>query len=317
MSRTTVSRVINGTGYASDKARRKVMAVVEETGYVPSQHAKSLRTKQTKIIGVILPKISTDTSSRTVNGMTEVFEEAGYQILLTSTNLERKKEIEHLKLLQNRQVDGILLIGTNAGKALAEEIKASKVPVVVVGQEIPDVPSIVFDDYGAACRMTTLLIEAGHRRIGYIGVDETDHAVGHLRRQGFLDTMTQHDLSVAREWLMEGDFSIESGYQAMERMMTTAPAPVEAVFAATDRMGLGAWRYLRRHGYRIPEDIALGGIGSSETSRFIEPALTAIEYEYEEAGRASAEMLLKLLEGKRDINGKKTLDFTLVKRDSI
>lgn len=316
VSRTTVSRVINNTGYVSEKARRRVMDVIEETGYVPSQHAKSLRTKETKIIGVILPKISTDTSSRTVNGMNSVFEDVGYQILLTTTDLDQQKEIDHLRLLQNRQVDGIILIATNMDQKLVDEIKASKVPVVVVGQEMVGVPSVIFDDHAAARRMTELLIEKGRRSIGYIGVDEADHSVGVQRKAGYLETMAHHGIEVPDAWVETGDFSIDSGYEAMARMLE-APVKVDAVFAATDRMGLGAWRCIRRHGYDIPGDIAVVGIGSSETSRFIEPALTTIEYEHEQAGSEAARMMMQLLQGKKKIPDKKVLDFKLVERDSI
>ncbi|WP_271399025.1 LacI family DNA-binding transcriptional regulator [Salinicoccus roseus] len=316
VSRTTVSRVINSTGYVSEKARRRVMDVIEETGYVPSQHAKSLRTKETKIIGVILPKISTDTSSRTVNGMNSVFEGIGYQILLTTTDLERQKEIEHLRLLQNRQVDGIILIATNVDQTLVDEIKASKVPVVVVGQEMAGVPSVIFDDHAAARRMTELLIEKGRRSIGYIGVDEADRSVGVQRKAGYLEAMAQHGIEVEDAWLEAGDFSIDSGYEAMARMLE-APEKVDAVFAATDRMGLGAWRCIRRYGLDIPGDIAVVGIGSSETSRFIEPALTTIEYEHEQAGSVAARVMMQLLQGKKKIPDKKVLDFKLVERDSI
>ncbi|GAB3059289.1 LacI family DNA-binding transcriptional regulator [Salinicoccus sesuvii] len=317
VSRTTVSRVINNTGYVSEKARKRVMDVIGETGYVPSQHAKSLRTKKTKIIGVILPKISTDTSSRTVNGMTEVFEAIGYQILLTSTNLDSEKELEHLKLLQNRQVDGIILIATNTSQALLDEIKASKVPVVLVGQQMAGVPSVTFDDYAAARHMTTLMIEKGHKHIGYIGVDEADRSVGVLRKQGYLDVMTEHGLHIEDAWIQQGDFSIDSGYDAMKRMMHESAGSLDGVFAATDRMALGAWRYIKQQGLSIPGDIAIVGIGSSETSRFIDPAMTTIEYAHAQAGAAAAEIILQILEEDKEISDKKVLDFTLVERDSL
>src|SRR4051794_22260656 len=102
VSRTTVSRVINNSGYVSEEVKRRVSKVIEETGYVPSENAKSLRTKKTKVIGVILPKISTDTSSRLVKGLDEIFAKEGYQILLANTNLVPEKEIEYLRLLKSR-----------------------------------------------------------------------------------------------------------------------------------------------------------------------------------------------------------------------
>lgn len=320
VSRTTVSRVLNDSGYVSEKSRKKVLDVIEETGYVPSQHAKSLRTKETKIIGVILPKISTDTSSRTVDGMNEVFGEKGYQILLTSTNLDKAKEIEHLRLLQNRQVDGILLIATNTDEDLIREIQESKVPVVVIGQEVPQdsgIPSVVFDDYGAAARLMETLIGSGRRKIGYIGVDTTDQAVGVLRKRAYFDIMERHGLESGWSSVQTGDFSIESGYEAASRMFADGKGDIDAIFAATDRMGIGVWKYLKEVGLSVPGQVAVVGIGSSETSRFIDPAMTTIEYEFENAGRAGAEILLSILNGSDKHPDKKVLDFKLVSRDSL
>ena len=320
VSRTTVSRVLNDSGYVSEKSRKKVLDVIEETGYVPSQHAKSLRTKETKIIGVILPKISTDTSSRTVDGMNEVFGEKGYQILLTSTNLDKAKEIEHLRLLQNRQVDGIVLLATNTDEDLIREIQDSKVPVVVIGQEVPHdsgIPSVVFDDYGAAVKLMEALIGSGRRKIGYVGVEAADQAVGVLRKRAYLDVMERHGLESGAPSVQTGDFSIESGYEAASRMFSDGTGDIDAIFAATDRMGIGVWKYLREAGISVPAQVAVVGIGSSETSRFIEPAMTTVEYEFEAAGRAGAEILLSILNGSDDRADKKILDFKLVSRDSL
>src|SRR5690606_35553402 len=110
VSRTTVSRVLNNSGYVSEDARKRVEKVIEETGYVPSEQAKSLRTKKTKVIGVILPTIQTETPSRIVTGVGKELSKNGYQILLANTNLDKQKEVDYLDLLRLRQVDGIILI---------------------------------------------------------------------------------------------------------------------------------------------------------------------------------------------------------------
>lgn len=317
VSRTTVSRVLNNSGYVSEKSREAVQRVIEETGYVPSQQAKSMRTKKTKVIGVILPKISTDTSSRTVNGMNEIFAKEGYQILLANTNLDKEKEIEYLKLLQSRQVDGIILLATNIDETLSHEIKTMKIPVVVVGQEFPDIPSIIFDDYGAARALTELMVEEGHRKIAFIGVDETDRAVGFMRKQGYLDVMQEHKLTVEKSWIQTGDFSINSGYEAMERMISNTFIMPDAIFAATDRMALGVWGFIKEKGWKIPTDISVVGIGSSETSKFIEPSLTTIEYQNEVAGEEAAKLMLQLLHSEKVNFNQLVLDFRLIRRDSL
>ncbi len=133
VSRSTVSRVLNDSGYVSEEARKRVEKVIKETGYMPSVQATSLRTKKTKIIGVIVPTIQTETSSRLVAGMDYVLAKAGYQILLASTNQNKAKEIEYLQLLKVRQVDGIILAATNAEPELVAKLNAMDIPVIVIG----------------------------------------------------------------------------------------------------------------------------------------------------------------------------------------
>ena len=135
VSRSTVSRYLNDNGYVGKEASERIKKVIDETGYIPSQSAQSLRTKKTGVIGIIVPKISTETASRLVGGMNEVLIDEGYQMLLADTTLDKEKEIEYLRLLQSRNVDGIILLGTNKSSRLIKGIEEAKVPVVVLGQD--------------------------------------------------------------------------------------------------------------------------------------------------------------------------------------
>ncbi|MFB4166053.1 LacI family DNA-binding transcriptional regulator [Alteribacillus sp. JSM 102045] len=316
VSRTTVSRVLNNSSHVSKKARERVLEAIEKTGYIPSEHAKGLRVKQTNVVGVILPKISTETSSRVVNGIDEELSRYGYQILLANSNLELKKEIEHLKLLQSRRVDGIILMATNVDKSLQEEIKALPIPTVALGQEIPGVTSVVYDDYHAACDLTQLFINKGHRKIAFIGVSEEDKAVGYLRKKGYLDTMKNNNLSVEDFWMAQGTFNITSGYHAMKEIWETSSERPTAVFAVTDRLAIGVMEYLQEKGLNIPKDISIAGIGASELSKYVRPALTTVDYFNNEAGKVTARHLLdKMLE--ENESKKSKLGYRLIERDSL
>jgi LacI family sucrose operon transcriptional repressor len=317
VSRTTVSRVLNNSGYVSEEVRKRILKIIEETGYVPSEHAKSLRTKRTKVIGVILPKISTETSSRLVSGIDEVLAEKGYQILLANTNLEKEKEIEYINLLKVRQVDGIILVATNINDDLVRVIHQLNIPLVVVGQEIPGVSNVLYDDYNVAREITSLFIKRGHKKIAFIGVDESDRAVGYLRKKGYLDVMAEHGLPVENEWVQKGVFDIESGYEAMKRIMENAKNRPTATFAVTDRLAIGAMKYLKEKGYSLPEEMALAGIGASEISNYVTPTLTTVDYLNKEAGREAAKLILNnILQNDKSIK-KITLNYRLLIRDSI
>ncbi|MBS4204366.1 LacI family DNA-binding transcriptional regulator [Lederbergia citrea] len=317
VSRTTVSRVINHSGYVSEEVKRRVLKVIEETGYVPSENAKSLRTKKTKVIGVILPKISTETSSRLVKGLDEIFAKEGYQILLANTNLDPEKEIEYLRLLKSRHVDGIILSATNINSPLVEEIYQLKIPFVTVGQHIPGLANVIFDDYQASKDMVHLLIKKGYKNIAFIGVDEEDRSVGYLRKLGFLDAMKEKHLPVEESWVQKGIFDVDSGYECMKLIMDTSKRKPTAVLAVTDRLAIGALQYIKETGLSIPDDIAVAGMGASELSRFISPPLTTIEFSMKDAGREAAGLLLEQINGENDHEIIRKIKYRLLERSSI
>lgn len=316
VSSATVSRFLNNSGYVGEEARKRILKVIEETGYVPSENAKSLRTKQTKVIGVILPKISTETSSRLVRGLDEVLAKEGYQILLANSGLNADKEIEHLRLLKSRDVDGIILSATTNGAGLKAEIQRLDIPVVVVGQEVDDTPNVIFDEYQAAKDMVKHLIDHGHERIGFIGVSEEDPAVGVLRKKGYLQAMQEKNFPIEESWIEKGIFDVESGAVAMERMMGAAVRPT-AVFAVTDRLAIGAMNYVKSIGLRIPEDIAFAGIGASELSRYITPSLTTMDYQNKESGRVAAGLILEAIKRGGSSPEKRLINVRLLQGDSV
>ncbi|GAA0286755.1 LacI family sucrose operon transcriptional repressor [Gracilibacillus halotolerans] len=317
VSRSTVSRYLNDNGYVGKEASERIKKVIDETGYIPSQSAQSLRTKKTGVIGIIVPKISTETASRLVGGMNEVLIDEGYQMLLADTTLDKEKEIEYLRLLQSRNVDGIILLGTNKSSRLIKGIEEAKVPVVVLGQDVPDVTCVVHQDYEATKEMLEYIIERGNRNIGFIGVDESDPAVGYQRKKAYLDVMKQHHLTIKEDWLQQGDFSIESGYAAMQQMWENDPSKeLEAIFAVTDQMAVGAIQFLKEKKVQIPRDIAVGTTGASTLSKYMEPSLTTIDFLNEEAGKLAANLLLSKIEGKK-VEEKNYHRYRLLKRNSV
>lgn len=317
VSSTTVSRVLNNSGYVSDEVRNRILKIIQDSGYVPSEHAKSLRTKQTKVIGVILPKISTETASRVVAGMEDELTKFGYQILLANTNLDKEKELEYLQLLKSRQVDGIILLATNISEQLVKEIHQLNIPFVAIGQDIPEVSSVVYDDYNVAVDVTAFLINRGHINIAFIGVDESDRAVGYLRKKAYYDVMEQHGLPIENGWVQTAVFDIQSGYDSMKRIIETSRTLPTATFAVTDRLAIGAMKYLKEHEISIPEDMALIGIGASEMSEYITPPLTTVDYVNEEAGMVAVGLILDSIIYKKQKIKKITLDYRLIIRDSV
>ncbi len=316
VSRSTVSRALNNSGYVSEDARERINKVIEETGYAPSEQAKSLRTKKTKVIGVILPTIQTETSSKIVAGIDKELSKQGYQILLANTQLDKEKEIEYLDLLKARQVDGIILVATNTAPALVKKATDLTIPIVIIGQEIEGLISVMYNDYDASRELTSYLISKGHQRIAFIGVDESDRAVGLLRKQGFVDEMKANNLPINPVWIQKGIFDIDSGRQSMQRILTETDNTPTATFAVTDRLAIGAISYLKEKGVQVPDQMAIASIGASEISQYVDPPLTTVDYQNEAAGKEAAVQLLTTITAKNSIK-KIMLNYRLIIRDSV
>lgn len=318
VSKSTVSRYLND-GYVSSEARDKIKKVLDETGFKPQRQAKGMRTKKTNLIGVIIPKISSETPSRVVEGITEILSDGGYDILIANTNLSIEKEIEYLNIFKANQVDGIIFMATKVTDEHLKVIKALEVPIVAVAQDIPNISSVFFNEHDAARGITKYLIEKGHSNIGFIGVYEEDIAVGKYRKEAFLETLKEEKLKIRQENIKIGDFSEERAYELTKEIMEGEDKPT-AILATTDHLAMGAISYLFENDYKIPEDVAIVSIGDSKIAQIITPKLTTVHYHYKTAGRKAAEIMLEYLEKEKKAEKeikKIKLDCTLVERKSV
>ena len=293
VSRATVSRYFND-GYVSEEKREKIRAVVEEKGYTPSAQASALRTKKTKLIGVILPKINSDAISRVVAGVNSVLYREGYQIILADTENQEKREVEYLRLFDQNRVDGIILIATIFTSEHRKALQELTVPVVLVGQYLHGYSCVYHDDYGASYALTKCLIEGGSKRIGFIGATNKDVAAGLMRKKGFLAAMKEAGLPAPETVIKETSFSMEGGYEMAKEL--AGANDLDGIVCATDSMALGAERYLKEIGKRVPEDVQLAGVGDSKMGQVTTPSLTTAHLYYKTSGQEAARILLEALE---------------------
>ena len=314
VSKSTVSRYLNN-GYVGAEAREKIKKVIDETGFMPQSYAKSLRTGKTNLIGVIVPKISTETAPRVVQGITEVLSENNYDVLIANTNLSVEKEFEYLNIFKNNQVDGVIFMGTKITPKHKKIMDKLNVPIVVVAQYMDNYPCVYHDDFNAAKYMTEYLIGKGHKNIGFIGVYEEDRSVGLERENGYIAALKENNIEI----LKVGDFSYESGYKLANELINKKNTPT-AIFAVTDNLAIAAIDCLKDKGLNIPKDVAVVSIGDTRISEVVSPKLTTIHYHYKTSGRKSAEIMLELL--KSSIKTSKTikknikLSYILIERNS-
>ena len=313
VSTSTVSRVLNDSGYVKQEVRERVEKIIDDTGYLPSDTAKDLKKKNTKLIGVIIPKLSSRTIGLVAEGITKVLDENGYSSILANTGLDFKKEIEFIKIFKQKRVDGIIFVATNIAEEHVKLLKKMKIPTVFIGQDSSshDFSCIIHNDYGATVEMTNYLVKNGHRKIGFIGVDEIDRAVGYQRRRGYEDALKEYGIDADRNLISIGNFEISSVDASMRKLMKEKPT---AILAVTDNLAVGAINYLLKNGYRVPEDVSVVGEGDSGIAEIYNPGLTTIKYQYLESGEESARVLMRIL--KTDKSEKIVMNYRLVERES-
>ncbi|MDO5410955.1 MAG: LacI family DNA-binding transcriptional regulator [Lachnospiraceae bacterium] len=316
VSNATVSRYLNG-GSISEKTSAKIRRVIEETGYKPSASARMMRTGQSSYIGVVVPKINSESVSRMVAGLTEVFDKNGYEVLLGNADQSMERELRFLDLFKNREMAGLIFFGTTVTREHIEVLKTFKIPVVILGQSVQGFSSVCFDDYHAAYELTECLLSKPVKRFAYIGVTDKDLAVGMARRKGMLDALEMRHYPMERLISEEAEFSLSSGYNCMKRIYSRFQ-DVDAVFCSTDSIAVGAMMYLREHGISVPDQVRITGIGHDQKSDIIEPQLTTADYYYRSSGREAASILIDLIRNQKDgiMNRELKLGYELMLRGS-
>ncbi|MDO5100012.1 MAG: LacI family DNA-binding transcriptional regulator [Eubacteriales bacterium] len=309
VSSATVSRYLNH-GYVSAANREKLRAIIEEHQYQPSSMAQTLRTKKTMKIGVILPRIDSATISRIVEGISLSLRGLGYHLLLANTYNDTAEELRYLRLFRENQVDGIIFIATLWSRKHQQLVKACKVPVVLLGQQNPTFSCIYHADGRAAYEATKAIVNAA-RKIGYIGVTQSDQAVGQERRTGFYRAIQEEQqvrvgLADADAALTATDievgFSMEDGYKGAKQLLSQNPQ-LDSLVCATDTIAIGAMRYLKEVGVSIPVQIQVIGLGDSPVGDLLSPRLSTVHFSYKTSGIEAGKLLLEAMQDEQGISG--------------
>lgn len=312
VSRATVSRYLND-GYVSKEKRERIRQIIEETGYVPSSQAQTLRTKKSGIIGVIVPKIDSNSVSRMIQGVTQILDESSYNMLLASTSNSLEKELEYLRVFKNNRVDGIILIATVLTKAHYREMAKLGCPVVVLGQKADGYSCVYNNDRDASFAAVTRLIETGCRSIAYAGVDDEDKAAGLSRYNGFMRALEAAGIKPEQDFIRRGKFSQESGYEMMKEILKTNK-PIDGVFCATDNIAFGAIKAMEEFNLKVGSDIRVISVGDSVLADAL--SLTSVHLHYLTAGIEAAKLVIDRLSAENNIVKNMVLGYELKIRGS-
>lgn len=314
VSSAAVSRYLNG-GYISEEKRAQIKKVIEETGYHPSAQARTLRTKRASLIGVVVPKINSESISRVTEGIGNVLASRGYQMLLASTDNNAKKEIEYLHLFEKYPVDGIILIGTMITAEHRRFLKNAQVPVVVTGQYTKYANCIYHDDYGAGKAMGKLAASLSRRHVAYIGVTREDKAAGAAREDGFRAGLKSEGRELEDKYVRISAFRAESGYEAALTLLKEDD-DIDVISCATDTIAAGAIRALRARGISLAQGIAVTGFGDNQLLKAATGGIPTVHFGYKTSGIRSAELLLDVIERGEKIPVEMKLGFRLIEGNS-
>lgn len=314
VSKSTVSRVLNGTVAVHPDKRDAVLDATKRLGFKPNVFARSLARGNSMTIGVLTQLIGSPFYDTIAQGVIAGLGDSGYSPLFADGQLQKSKEIEAVRALIGRQVDGLVLIG---GGVPGDEIVdlRGELPTVIVARQLASDRHhcISMDNIDAASQATQYLIERGHRKIAVIcGLKH--HTDTRDRLSGFQQAMRENDLPIEPHLILDGDFSAESGQRCIEQLLARSES-FTAVFAFNDMMAFGARLALYRREIRVPHDVSLIGFDDQMEAAFTTPPLTTVRQPARKMGEQAARSVLAMIQGQT--TDSEPIRGTLIERESV
>ena len=322
VSIATVSRVLNNSPHVSENTRKKVMAVIEGTGYVPNAFARGLGLNTMKTIGLLCPDASDPYLAQALTFLERAFRQQGYDCLLSCTDKELPARQQGVELLKSRHVDGIVLMGSSfieddpANNAYISEA-AKSVPVVLLNGAFPceNVYGVQCDDQRAVTEATLSLLDSGCRRI--LCLYHSGNYSGRKKLAGYRDAHRLRGMEVDEKLLCFFDHDKGSVHQVCQTLLALDRKGLQfdAVLTSEDILSVGALKYARAVGKRVPEDLAVIGYNNSSLCQCTEPELTSVDNKLLAICEHIVTTMLGVLEGK-EMPQKTVFTGELVKRAS-
>jgi DNA-binding LacI/PurR family transcriptional regulator len=297
VSHSTVSRALNHSPLIPVITAERIQRIAAEKGYTASAVARSLVTRKTKAIGVVVTSIADPFNGEVVAGLEEAANHEGYSVVLATSQADPRRELEVVRSFRERRVDGILVASSRLGaqyQPLSDEWEA---PIVLLNNQHPSelAHSVSIDNTDGGYQATAHLIELGHREIAYIG-DESGLQSDEERFTGFQAAMKKARLKVRRELIVRGDGKREGGQKAAADLLNLIKPP-SAVFCYNDMTALGAIEEVQARGWRVGREVSVVGFDDLFFAASLQPPLTTFRQPKKELGRQAMQLLLAILKG--------------------
>ncbi|GHB18773.1 LacI family DNA-binding transcriptional regulator [Salinicola rhizosphaerae] len=290
----TVSRVINDSGYVGEETRARVKAAIESLAFKPNFIASGMRSNRLRSIGVIVSDITNPMFAAIVQKAQQILLDNEYQLFLGVTNNDPELETQLFRTLEHQGVSGIMAtLNDDSEPATATLIESLKVPVVLLNRALlHGRATVVANDQEPGCaEAIDSLVSYGHQRIGLLITDETT-LPGRERRQALSAALARHRLALSLELTQEVRHDVQSGYEAMARLMAQE-APPSAVIVASNRALIGALDYLRQHQLHYPNDLSIIGFDETDVTRLLSPGITIVNRDFEALTTTAVNLLLQ------------------------
>lgn len=298
ISVATVSRVLNDHPSVRPSTRDRVLTAITELGYRPNGVARSLRTHQTRTLGLVISDVLNPFFTALARAVEDQARDQGYSVIIGNADEQPGLQDHHVRSLLDRRIDGLLVSPTDDSSPLLAEVARSRVPVVFLDRWIPgvEVPVIRAGGRTAVQDLVAHLYGLGHRRIAIIA-GPTNTTTGNERVIAFRESLLRHGLDLPDRYLQHGDYQADSGRRAAARFLDLSDPP-SVIFAADNLMALGAMDEFRHRGLRVPDDIGLAAFDDIPWFLHTDPPLTAISQPTGALGHAAVRALIDLLEGR-------------------
>ena len=295
VSVSTAARVLSGRGYAADDTRRLVMEAARDLGYVPNQIARSLRTRRTNLIGLLIGDVENSFYSVIAKNVESVAKEAGYHVVLCNSDDDVDNEREYLQLLEGMQVDAVIVTPTSKNRRHLTRLLEADLVIVQMDRRVHDLAAdaILVDNEAGAASAVTHLVEAGHERIGIV-TGELDVQTASRRLAGYERALRDHGISIRDELIRTGSFHRDHAVEDATDLIRARPAPT-AIFAANNILAEASLMALDQQGLGVPSDISVVGFDDVQWMSMVDPPLTTVRQPVAEMAISAAELTLRRL----------------------
>jgi len=315
----TVSRVINNEENVADATKHKVLASIKKLGFSPNKSAQSLRSKRSYMIALIYDNSNKSYLADIQNGILQVCKKSGYNLILQECDYEDKDLSNSIiDFVESFNIDGLIVTPPLSDKDdFLSNLELANIQYSVIAQSTKKVSSsfVSSNDYDASYEMTEKIISLGHKKIGFVKGNEI-YSASSLRFNGFISAINDHSLERNFDWIIQGDFTFESGFQAGKKIFSLAEQPT-AIFASNDSMAAGLMKSAQMKKILIPDELSIIGFDDSPIAQQLWPSLSTVRQPINEMAIHAAKLLIGEFDGLIEKTISKEFQSAIIIRESL